>query len=34
MKIIFLSKYSKFYVDFENAIKFQENVDALRDNCV
>ena len=34
MKVIFFSKWSKFYVDFENAIKFSENVDGLEDNCV
>ena len=31
MKVIFLSKHSKFYVDFENAIKFEENVDCFED---
>ena len=34
MMVILFSKYSKFYVDFENAIKFPENVDCLGDNCV
>ena len=34
MKVIFSSKYPKFYVDFENAIKFRENVDGFEDNCV
>ena len=29
MKIIFVSKYSKFYVYFENAIKFQKMLMAL-----
>ena len=33
MKVILFSKYSKFYVDFENAIKFSENVDGFQDNC-
>ena len=32
--MIFVSKYSKFYVYFENAIKFPENVDGFRDNHV
>ena len=31
MKVIFLSKYSKFYLDFQNAIKFPENVDGFED---
>ena len=34
MKVIFLSKYSRFYVDYENAIKFEENVDGFEDNWV
>ena len=34
MKVIFLQKYSNFYVDFGNAIKFGENIDGLEDNCV
>ena len=34
MKIIFILKHSKFYVDFENAIKNFENVDSLKHNCV
>ena len=34
MKVIFFSKYSKFYVDFANAIKISENVDGFEDNCV
>ena len=33
MKLIFISKCSKFYVDFENAIKFPENVDGFEDKC-
>ena len=33
MKVIFFSKCSKFYVHFENAIKFAENVDGIEDNC-
>ena len=32
MKVILSWKYSKCYVDFENAIKFSENVDAFEDN--
>ena len=32
MKVILFSKYSKFYVDFENAIKFSENVDGFENN--
>ena len=34
MKMILFSKYSKFYVHFENAIKLSENVDGFGDNCV
>ena len=34
MKVIVFAKYSKFYVDFENAIKLPENVDGFEDNCV
>ena len=34
MKMIFFSKYSKFYLDFENRIKFPENVDGFEDNYV
>ena len=30
----FFSKCSKFYVDFENAIKIWENVLGFEDNCV
>ena len=30
MKIILVSKYSKFYVDCVNAIKFEENLIILR----
>ena len=33
MEILF-SKYSKFYVGFEKAINFQENIFAFGDNCV
>ena len=33
MRILF-SKYSKFYVDFEKAINFPENIVAFGDNCV
>ena len=29
MKVIFFSKCSKFYVDFENRIKLRENLTAL-----
>ena len=32
MKVIFFSKCSKFYVDFENAIKVPENVSRSEDN--
>ena len=32
--MIFFSKCSKVYVNFENAIKFAENVDGIEDNCV
>ena len=34
MKVRFISKYSKFYVDFENVIKLGEHVDGFEDNCV
>ena len=34
MKMILVSKYSKYYVDFENAIKLCENVDGFEDNSV
>ena len=34
MNVILFSKYSKFYVDFENAIKFPENIDGFEDNCL
>ena len=34
MTMFFFSKYSKFYVDFENALKFFENVDSFKDNFV
>ena len=34
MKVILVSKYSRFYVDYVNAIKFEENVDCFEDNCV
>ena len=30
MKVIAFSKYSKLYVDFENAIKFSENLTVLK----
>ena len=32
--MISFSKYSKFYLDFENLTKLPENVDAFQDNCV
>ena len=34
MKVMSFLKCSKFYVDFENAIKFAEILDGLEDNCV
>ena len=34
MKVILFSKYPKFYVDFKNAIKFEENVDGFEDNSI
>ena len=34
MKVIFFLKCSKFYVDFQNAIKIVEKVDAFEYNCV
>ena len=34
MKVIFSTKCSNFYVDFENAIKLRDNVDRFEDNCV
>ena len=34
MKVILSSKWSKFSVDFENAIKLREDVDGFEDNCV
>ena len=34
MKVIFFSKYSKFYVDLENAMKVKEDADGFEDNCV
>ena len=34
MKVRFISKYSKFYVDFENVIKLGEHIDGFEDNCV
>ena len=34
IKTIFFSIYSKFYVDFENALRFFENVDAFKGNCI
>ena len=32
MKVIFLSKCSKFYVDFANAKKLRENLNDFEDN--
>ena len=32
--MIFFSKYSILYVDFENEIKFGDNIDGFEDNCV
>ena len=34
MKMIFSSKYSKFYVDLENAIKSSENQEGFEDDMV
>ena len=34
MKEIFFSKCSKFYLNFENAIKPRENVDRFQDHWV
>ena len=34
MKVILFSKYLKFHVDFQKAIKFWENVDGFEDICV
>ena len=34
MKVTLVSKYSKLYEDFGNAIKYAENVDGFEDNCV
>ena len=34
MTVISFWRYSKFYIDFENAIKFAENSDSFEDNCV
>ena len=34
MKKIFILKYSKFYVDLENAIKICENVEGFKHNIV
>ena len=34
MKVIFCSKYSQSYEDFENAKKFPENVDSFEDNYI
>ena len=33
MKVIFFSKYSEFYLDFEKLVKLRENVDSFQDNC-
>ena len=34
MKMIFSPKCSKFYVDFEKALKLERNVDGFEDNCL
>ena len=34
MNVIFFSKCSKYYVNFENAIRFPQNLDRFEDNCV
>ena len=34
IKTIFFSIYSQFYVHFENALRFFENVDAFKGNCI
>ena len=34
MMIIFFPKCSKYYVDSENAIKFEKNVVSFGDNCL
>ena len=34
MKTLFFSKFSKYYVDFKNAIKFPETFDCFEGNCV
>ena len=34
MKDTFFSKCSKLYVDFENTMKLEENVDGFEDSCV
>ena len=34
MKVIFVLKFSKFYVDFENLIKLGKDIDGFEDNCV
>ena len=34
MNKIFFSNYPKFYTDFENAMKLEENVDGFEDNCI
>ena len=33
MKVIFFSKYSIFYVDLEDEIKFRENLHGFEENC-
>ena len=34
MNKIFFSNCPKFYTDFENAMKLEENVDGFEDNCI
>ena len=34
MKVTFFRKFSKFYVDIQNAIKLGEDVDGFEGNCV
>ena len=34
MKMMFFSKCWKYYVSFEIAIKFEQNVDGFEENCV
>ena len=34
MKVIFFSKFLKFYVGFRNATKLDEDVDGFEGNCI